>query len=85
MKKPKLVVFSDLVSFYGTEANAGRSLKTSRQGVNRWKETGIPFRAQVLAELDSDGELRANIPPEVIEVVKRRLAEERKSARKPRR
>ena len=60
----ELMTYAQLIQYFGTTANAARSLGYEhRQRVNKWKDTGIPREEQALIELATGGKLRADIAP----------------------
>lgn len=63
------MTYKEVVKHFGSASKAARALSYSRQAVSDWKKNGrIPFEAQFLIQLKTNGCLKAKAP--------RRLAQE---------
>ena len=51
--------YAQLIKFYRTVQNAADSLFYSRQAIYRWRDYGIPKRAQQQIEVETRGLLKA--------------------------
>lgn len=52
---------NQVIKFYGTEQDAAKQLRITRQAVNYWKrKSRIPMKTQVWIEFLADGKLKAD-------------------------
>lgn len=54
-----------LMAFYSTQSAAALALGVTQSTISYWAKHGIPLEAQVAAEVDSKGVLRADLPEQV--------------------
>ncbi len=54
------MTYTQVVRFFGTQAQAAKSLGFSRQAVNQWKADGIKPRTQELIQFKTQGKLKAD-------------------------
>lgn len=60
------MTYDDLISHYGTPAEAASARGLDRQIVFGWKKRGrIPLEQQIEYELETSGKLRADVPDEI--------------------
>ena len=60
------MTYEDLISHFGSEAEAARARDIDRQRVHGWKKRGrIPTDDQIEYEVITSGALKADIPPEL--------------------
>lgn len=55
------MTYNQLISHYGTQADAARALDCGRQRINNWQHTGIPMGAQAIIQLKTGGKLKADM------------------------
>jgi hypothetical protein len=61
------MTYNQLIKHYGSALKAAHVLDCTKQAVHRWKYIGIPIGIQIKLEVDSGGELKADLPKEVRE------------------
>lgn len=61
------MTYDQVIEHYGSgdKAAAAIGLSGGRATVHQWKKSGIPIKHQIAYELDSEGELKADIPPQL--------------------
>lgn len=56
------MTYDQIISFYGTIRKSGEALKVSRQTLFNWRRFGISIERQIQIELQTGGQLRADLP-----------------------
>lgn len=54
------MTFDQVIKHFGTQAEAARVLKLSRQSINLWKSHGVPCTRQLQIEHITDGAIKAS-------------------------
>jgi len=54
------MTIDQLIRHFGSQSEAARALKVSRQSVNLWKRHGIPVSRQLQIESITDGAIKAS-------------------------
>lgn len=59
------MTYDDLLEHYGSLTKAADALDLAKQTVHRWKAGEIPFRAQFIIQMKTNGKLKAKLPEEL--------------------
>lgn len=68
------MTFDDLITHYGTQAEAARRLGLSQPSIHEWQHSTIPYDRQCQIQIETGGKLRASKDHDAREIAKREQA-----------